>query len=148
MNPLARSIEELLPVRISSTFWCFILLRAALVISSVIVAFLVPFFSSNSAIFMFSKNCKEGDNHPEVCNFFLKENTLSLSVFSFLKWTDLIVGGSFRHTTAGQLTFSVLPGRRRQEKLGVQEASFQRYDQAEQSFPPLAQMLGHDIGLH
>ncbi|GMP59629.1 hypothetical protein CsSME_00022845 [Camellia sinensis var. sinensis] len=44
MNPLARSIEELLPVRISCTFWCFILLRTTLVISSVIVAFLVPFF--------------------------------------------------------------------------------------------------------
>ncbi|KAL7213285.1 hypothetical protein ACSBR2_015907 [Camellia fascicularis] len=50
MNPLARSIEELLPVRISSTFWCFILLRTALVISSVIVAFLVPFFSLMMAL--------------------------------------------------------------------------------------------------
>ncbi|CBI30124.3 unnamed protein product, partial [Vitis vinifera] len=44
MNPLARSIEELLPVRISNSFWCFILLRTALVISSVCVAFLLPFF--------------------------------------------------------------------------------------------------------
>ncbi|GMP83740.1 hypothetical protein CsSME_00037547 [Camellia sinensis var. sinensis] len=35
-------------------------------------------------------------------------------------WTDLIVGGSIRYTTAGQLTVFVLPGRRRQEKLGVQ----------------------------
>ncbi|KAF5941001.1 hypothetical protein HYC85_022168 [Camellia sinensis] len=50
MNPLARSIEELLPARISSTFWCFILLRTALVISSVIVAFLVPFFSLMMAL--------------------------------------------------------------------------------------------------
>ncbi|KAF5937387.1 hypothetical protein HYC85_024893 [Camellia sinensis] len=45
----------------------------------------------------------------------------SATVFFFLKWTDFIVGGSIRHTTAGQLTVSVLPGRRRQEKLGVQE---------------------------
>ncbi|XP_020205718.1 amino acid transporter AVT1A [Cajanus cajan] len=44
MNPLARSLEELLPERISSTYWCFILLRTALVASTVCVAFLVPFF--------------------------------------------------------------------------------------------------------
>ncbi|CAJ1967501.1 unnamed protein product [Sphenostylis stenocarpa] len=44
MNPLARSLEELLPDRISSTYWCFILLRTALVASTVCVAFLVPFF--------------------------------------------------------------------------------------------------------
>ncbi|GMP54463.1 hypothetical protein CsSME_00019629 [Camellia sinensis var. sinensis] len=34
--------------------------------------------------------------------------------------TDLIVGGSIQHTTAGQLTVSVLLGKRRQEKLRVQ----------------------------
>ncbi|KAI7998753.1 Amino acid transporter AVT1A [Camellia lanceoleosa] len=50
MNPLARSIEELLPVRISSTFWCFILLRTTLVIFSIIVAFLIPFFSLMMAL--------------------------------------------------------------------------------------------------
>ncbi|KAK9290279.1 hypothetical protein L1049_008446 [Liquidambar formosana] len=44
MNPLARSIEEVLPVGVSSSFWCFILLRAALVISTVCIAFLLPFF--------------------------------------------------------------------------------------------------------
>lgn len=44
MNPLARSIEELLPIRIASSNWCFMLLRTALVISSVAVAFLIPFF--------------------------------------------------------------------------------------------------------
>ncbi|XP_047307998.1 amino acid transporter AVT1A [Impatiens glandulifera] len=44
MNPLVRSIEELLPTRISETNWCFILLRTALVLSTVVVAFLVPFF--------------------------------------------------------------------------------------------------------
>ncbi|XP_058195385.1 amino acid transporter AVT1A-like isoform X2 [Rhododendron vialii] len=44
MNPLARSIEELLPIRVSSSFWCFILLRTALVVSSVGVAFIIPFF--------------------------------------------------------------------------------------------------------
>ncbi|XP_068494138.1 amino acid transporter AVT1A-like [Phaseolus vulgaris] len=44
MNPLARSLEELLPERISTTYWCFILLRTALVASTVCVAFLVPFF--------------------------------------------------------------------------------------------------------
>ncbi|PSS01742.1 Vacuolar amino acid transporter like [Actinidia chinensis var. chinensis] len=44
MNPLARGIEELLPVRVSNSFWCFILLRTALVISSVCVAFFLPFF--------------------------------------------------------------------------------------------------------
>ncbi|KAG2403436.1 Amino acid transporter [Vigna angularis] len=44
LNPLARSLEELLPERISTTYWCFILLRTALVASTVCVAFLVPFF--------------------------------------------------------------------------------------------------------
>ncbi|KAM3355694.1 amino acid transporter AVT1A isoform X1 [Capsicum galapagoense] len=44
MNPLARSIEELLPMRISSSFWCYILLRTVLVFSTVCVAFLLPFF--------------------------------------------------------------------------------------------------------
>ncbi|QCE05225.1 solute carrier family 32 [Vigna unguiculata] len=44
LNPLARSLEELLPERISTTYWCFILLRTVLVASTVCVAFLVPFF--------------------------------------------------------------------------------------------------------
>ncbi|CAN8287024.1 unnamed protein product [Cochlearia groenlandica] len=44
MNPLARSIEELLPARISENIWCFILLRTLLVASSVCSAFLIPFF--------------------------------------------------------------------------------------------------------
>lgn len=47
MNPLARSIEELLPERISENIWCFILLRTALVASSVCSAFLLPFFGKN-----------------------------------------------------------------------------------------------------
>ncbi|XP_050228350.1 amino acid transporter AVT1A [Mercurialis annua] len=44
MNPLARSIEELLPLGVSNSLWCFVLLRTSLVFSSVCVAFLVPFF--------------------------------------------------------------------------------------------------------
>lgn len=44
MNPLARSLEELLPPRVTNTFWCFILLRVILVTSTVCVAFLLPFF--------------------------------------------------------------------------------------------------------
>lgn len=44
MNPLARGVEELLPDSITSTNWCFILLRTALVISTVGAAFLIPFF--------------------------------------------------------------------------------------------------------
>ncbi|CAL5207621.1 unnamed protein product [Lathyrus oleraceus] len=44
MNPLARSLEELLPERISSTYWCFLLLRTVLVASTVCAAFLIPFF--------------------------------------------------------------------------------------------------------
>lgn len=46
MNPLARSMEELLPVRITNSVWCFVLLRTALVVSSVCVAFLLPFFGN------------------------------------------------------------------------------------------------------
>ncbi|KAK4281937.1 hypothetical protein QN277_013378 [Acacia crassicarpa] len=44
MNPLARSIEELLPPRIADNYWCFIALRSGLVISNVCCAFLIPFF--------------------------------------------------------------------------------------------------------
>lgn len=53
MNPLARSIEELLPPRIANSYACFILLRTALVVSSVCVAFLLPFFG-NYVFFKFS----------------------------------------------------------------------------------------------
>ncbi|KAL8095257.1 amino acid transporter AVT1A-like [Apium graveolens] len=44
INPLARSLEELLPARLSESLLCFILLRTALVISALAVAFLIPFF--------------------------------------------------------------------------------------------------------
>lgn len=44
MNPLARALEELLSERVSSSVCCFILLRALLLISTVCVAFLLPFF--------------------------------------------------------------------------------------------------------
>ncbi|CAI9099620.1 OLC1v1036470C1 [Oldenlandia corymbosa var. corymbosa] len=44
MNPLARSIEELLPRGLSEKYWVFILIRTALVLSSLCVAFLLPFF--------------------------------------------------------------------------------------------------------
>ncbi|PIN21491.1 hypothetical protein CDL12_05795 [Handroanthus impetiginosus] len=44
MNPLARSIEELVPSRISSRSWFYILLRTFLVISTVCIAFIIPFF--------------------------------------------------------------------------------------------------------
>ncbi|XP_020270855.1 amino acid transporter ANTL1-like isoform X2 [Asparagus officinalis] len=44
LNPLARSLEELLPVETSSTLWCSIILRTSLVISTVCAAFLLPFF--------------------------------------------------------------------------------------------------------
>ncbi|XP_021847420.2 amino acid transporter AVT1A-like [Spinacia oleracea] len=44
LNPLARSLEELLPPHLSNNWWCIIPLRTALVVSSVCVAFLVPFF--------------------------------------------------------------------------------------------------------
>ncbi|XP_028761508.1 amino acid transporter AVT1A-like [Neltuma alba] len=44
MNPLARSVEELLPTEVSNSKWCFVILRTSLVISTVCVAFLIPFF--------------------------------------------------------------------------------------------------------
>ncbi|XP_057535711.1 amino acid transporter AVT1A-like [Amaranthus tricolor] len=44
LNPLARSLEELLPPHLSNSWWCIIPLRTTLVASSVCVAFLVPFF--------------------------------------------------------------------------------------------------------
>ncbi|XP_019162480.1 PREDICTED: vacuolar amino acid transporter 1-like [Ipomoea nil] len=50
MNPCARSIEELLPPSLASNFWCFVLLRTALAISTLFVAFMVPFFSTMMAL--------------------------------------------------------------------------------------------------
>ncbi|XP_039116463.1 LOW QUALITY PROTEIN: amino acid transporter AVT1A-like [Dioscorea cayenensis subsp. rotundata] len=44
LNPLARSLEELLPIAYANKIWCFILLRTVLVISTLCVAFLLPFF--------------------------------------------------------------------------------------------------------
>ncbi|XP_047952064.1 amino acid transporter AVT1A [Salvia hispanica] len=44
MNPLARGIEELLPPRISDSYWFYILLRTVLVLSTVCFAFVLPFF--------------------------------------------------------------------------------------------------------
>ncbi|KAL8225382.1 hypothetical protein R6Q57_017939 [Mikania cordata] len=44
MNPLASAIEELLPTKVANSYWCFIILRAALVASSVCIAFALPFF--------------------------------------------------------------------------------------------------------
>ncbi|XP_022147748.1 amino acid transporter AVT1A-like [Momordica charantia] len=44
MTPLAKSIEERLPARYSNSYCCSILIRTALVISSVCVALLLPFF--------------------------------------------------------------------------------------------------------
>ncbi|WVZ13248.1 hypothetical protein V8G54_017778 [Vigna mungo] len=41
---LARSLEELLPDRYSSSNRCFVLIRVALVVSTVCAAFLIPFF--------------------------------------------------------------------------------------------------------
>ncbi|KAL5181902.1 Amino acid transporter AVT1A [Glycine soja] len=87
MNPLARSLEELLPDRISSTYRCFILLRTALVVSTVCAAFLIPFFGfvmaligslfsvlvvskhliSDNAKFMFYENCGEKSNRHTGC---------------------------------------------------------------------------------
>ncbi|XP_022742548.1 amino acid transporter AVT1A [Durio zibethinus] len=50
MIPLARSIEELLPDEVSNSLWCFILLRAALVFSTVGAAFVMPFFGLMMAL--------------------------------------------------------------------------------------------------
>nr|GMC79322.1 vacuolar amino acid transporter 1-like isoform X1 [Ipomoea batatas] len=50
MNPCARSIEELLPPSLAGNFWCFVLLRTALAISTLFVAFTVPFFSTMMAL--------------------------------------------------------------------------------------------------
>ncbi|XP_065009323.1 amino acid transporter AVT1A-like isoform X1 [Musa acuminata AAA Group] len=44
LNPLARSLEELLPPRTADTIWCSILLRTTLVVSTVCIAFILPFF--------------------------------------------------------------------------------------------------------
>ncbi|XP_072978004.1 amino acid transporter AVT1A [Typha angustifolia] len=44
LNPLARSLEELLPVGLSNEVWCSVILRTTLVLSTVCMAFILPFF--------------------------------------------------------------------------------------------------------
>ncbi|KAG6468450.1 hypothetical protein ZIOFF_073135 [Zingiber officinale] len=44
LNPVARSLEELLPQETSDKVWCSMLLRTGLVVSTVLVAFVLPFF--------------------------------------------------------------------------------------------------------
>ncbi|XP_068648353.1 amino acid transporter AVT1A-like [Aristolochia californica] len=44
MNPLSRSLEELLPLGTTHEYWFSMMLRTILVISTVCVAFLLPFF--------------------------------------------------------------------------------------------------------
>ncbi|KAL8489343.1 hypothetical protein ACS0TY_025299 [Phlomoides rotata] len=50
LTPLARSIEELVPPTVSNTFWFFILLRTALVFSTVVIASALPFFGIMMAL--------------------------------------------------------------------------------------------------
>ncbi|EPS65847.1 amino acid transporter family protein, partial [Genlisea aurea] len=45
MNPLARSIEELVPWGVSSSLWFYVALRFLLVASTVCIAFVIPFFA-------------------------------------------------------------------------------------------------------
>ncbi|XP_076911718.1 amino acid transporter AVT1A-like [Bidens hawaiensis] len=46
LNPLTSAIEELLPARISNSTWFYFILRTALVVSTVCVAVLIPFFGA------------------------------------------------------------------------------------------------------
>ncbi|CAA7407334.1 unnamed protein product [Spirodela intermedia] len=50
LNPIARSIEELLLPQISDRMWCFVLLRTTLVLSTVCIAFILPFFGLMMAL--------------------------------------------------------------------------------------------------
>lgn len=61
MNPLARSIEELLPDTVAESTWSFYLIRAALVASNVCVAFAVPFFGEYFRPYDFAFNAVAND---------------------------------------------------------------------------------------
>ncbi|XP_042448462.1 amino acid transporter AVT1A-like [Zingiber officinale] len=50
LNPVARSLEELLPQETSDKVWCSMLLRTGLVVSTVLVAFVLPFFGLMMAL--------------------------------------------------------------------------------------------------
>ncbi|XP_023539400.1 amino acid transporter AVT1A-like isoform X1 [Cucurbita pepo subsp. pepo] len=89
MNPLARSIEELLPRRISNSFWCFILLRTALVVSSVCVAFLLPFFGLVMALIGSLLSILLAVIVPAVC--FLKIMGGEASKMQ-MTWSSFIIG--------------------------------------------------------
>ncbi|XP_076923677.1 amino acid transporter AVT1A-like [Bidens hawaiensis] len=50
LNPLTSAIEELLPARISNSTWFYFILRTTVVVSTVCVAVLIPFFGAVMAL--------------------------------------------------------------------------------------------------
>ncbi|EPS59523.1 hypothetical protein M569_15281, partial [Genlisea aurea] len=46
MNPVARSLDELLPHHVSNAYWCFAVVRISLVVVCLLVALLIPFFGT------------------------------------------------------------------------------------------------------
>ncbi|XP_057249159.1 amino acid transporter AVT1A [Beta vulgaris subsp. vulgaris] len=70
LNPLARGIEELLPAHIANSNWCFFVLRTSLVLSSLCVAFMVPFFGLVMALIGSFLSILVGVIFPALC--FLK----------------------------------------------------------------------------
>ncbi|KAG8364230.1 hypothetical protein BUALT_Bualt19G0106600 [Buddleja alternifolia] len=72
MNPLARSIEELLPAQFGRSCWCIVIIRTTLVVSTLFVTFLLPFFGRHYDGFHgFSPKYSCGYNTP---SFMLSEN--------------------------------------------------------------------------
>lgn len=59
LNPLARSLEELRPEGFMNETSCAIILRTALLASTVCIAFLLPFFGKHAPFLLFSETWQE-----------------------------------------------------------------------------------------
>ncbi|GMH29411.1 hypothetical protein Nepgr_031254 [Nepenthes gracilis] len=107
MNPLARSIEELLPVRVANSCWCFVLLRAALVMSTVGSAFLLPYFSSVMALTGSLLCVLVAVIMPALC--FLRIVKKKATIIQVIMCTSIVVLGivcAVMGTYSSALTFS------------------------------------------
>ncbi|KAI4381547.1 hypothetical protein MLD38_007612 [Melastoma candidum] len=92
MNPLARGIEELLPPRISNNVLCYVLLRTALVFSTVVCAFLIPFFGLMMALIGSLLSILVAIIMPALCFLNIKGRKKATRIQVFLSSLVVAVG--------------------------------------------------------
>ncbi|XP_042452268.1 amino acid transporter AVT1A-like isoform X1 [Zingiber officinale] len=78
LNPIARCLEELLPQETADKLWCSMMLRTTLVISTVCVAFLLPFFGLVMALIGSLLSILVAIIMPALCFLKISRNKASL----------------------------------------------------------------------